>query len=522
MIVAELVATLGLAPKESEWAKGDKLIEKLHHALEIFVGVEALKGVYEMVHGVVELGSHINDLSQSTGVATKDLQFLGFVAKQNSSDMDQVGSAVGKYSHGLDEVQRKGEGPVGDALRRLGINFNDQGFKANSLSEQVQLISDKLAKLPDGQKKNAIAMDLFGKAGRELIPTLNDLGKNGDELKRSFEDLGGAISDKQIKDLDEFGDEMDRAKFSIGAIKNQIVAQMIPALREMLHGFMEWLKANKQLIATTITGVLNGLATAIRFVGKAIAVVVEVIQWLADHRDVLTAVLAGLGAVISAFAIQAAIDWVLAFWPLVLAVAIIAAVVLAVQKLWKWISDGDDIVARTIRRIFNAFKDLVSTVTDVAKSIREGLEAAFNWVANLPIVKQLRELVGEFLKLSGKPAGSDAAKKALAGTTGGAANDFLNEHPWVARISSALGGGGVNPEKIREDIQASLESSPRVASRDRDSSTTVTNQFGDTHINVDAKGDDADAIASKVRGIVQDVHRENTRQAIDAWRGGSR
>lgn len=522
MIVAELFATLGLIPKESEWAKGDKLIEHLHHALEVFVGVEAIKGVYEMVHGVVELGSALNDTAQKSGLSVEGLQFYGFVAKQNSATMEELAGAVTKYSRGLDEAKTKGSGPAAEALQRLGISVSDTKFKTMSLDGQVQLISDKLAKLPDGTTKTALAMDLFGRSGASLIPTLNDLGKNGDELRKKFEELGGGLSGKQAADLDEFGDEMDRAKFSLGTLKNQVVAQMIPALRDMLHEFMAWLKANRELIATSITGVLRGLITAVEWAGKALGVLVSIIQWLADHKEVTAAILGALGGVIAAFAIEAAINWLIAFWPLVLVIGVIAAVILAVQKLWHWIKDGDDVAARTIRKMIGWLRDLVSFVVDTAKTIKKGFEDAFNWLINTPIVKGLIALVDKLKEFGARPKGSDEAHRGMAGTTGGQVNDWFNDHPWIAKISSALGGAG-NPEKIREDVQERVYGSGRAPrDRDDDKPSQQTNHFGDTHVTINGAKADADELAEKFRGIAEDVHKERAMQALDAFRGGRR
>lgn len=519
MIVAELAATLGLVPKEAEWAKGDKLIEGMHKALEVFLGVEAVKGVFEMIHGVVELGSALNDTAQKSGLSVEGLQFFGFVAKQNSATMEEMASAVTKYSRGLDEANQKGSGPAAEALTRLGINFHDAGFKANSLDEQVQLISDKLAKLPDGTKKTALAMDLFGRSGASLIPTLNDLGKNGDELRRSFQDLGGGLSGAQVKALDDFGDEMDRAKFSIGALKNQVVAQMIPALHDMVQGFLAWIKANKEMIASTLTSVLHGLIEAVKIVGTVFYYAVEALKFFADHSELTKALLIGLGAVIAAFAIEAAINWVIAFWPLVLAVAVIAAVVLAVRKLWDWIKNGDDIIARTIRNALDGFKKLVDAVVDTARAIKDGLEAAFNWVANLPIIKQLRELIGDLMHFGDKAKGSDEAHEKLKGTAGGDLNDFANNHPWIAKLGGLASEsvGGVNPETIRRQAQESMTGT---GGRDRDDKPNVTVNHGDTNVTVNGAGGDPDEVAAKVKEAVRDARNEELQSAWDALKGG--
>ena len=515
MIVAELAATLGLLPKEAEWAKGDKLIEGMHKALEVFLGVEALKGVYEMVSGVVELGRSLDETAQKTGLSVEGLQFLGFAAKQNSNTMEDMAHAVEKYSRGLDEANTKGSGPAAEALQRLGINFHDAKFKANSLDEQVQLISDKLAKLPDGTKKTALAMDLFGRAGANIIPTLNDLGKHGDDLRAKFRELGGGLSGVQVKELDEFGREVDQAKFSLGALKNQVVAEMVPALREMIQGFLQWIKTNKELIASTLTSVLHGLIEVVKLVGQAFLVATDILQFFADHADLTKVVLLALGLIIAAFAIDAAISWVLAFWPLVLAVAIIAAVTYAVIKLWDWIKNGDDIVARTIRRIIDAFKSLVSTIVGIAGDIKDGLEAAFNWVANLPVIKQIIAALTDI-----KEVGEWFGKKSKQ-----IADKVTDTSIKPAGLSNAAPGSYLLNQmkgiKTDDDIKKEVAGGPGGrGDNGGDGDTHVSITHGDTNLTINGTDLSKDDLKSAVKDAIRESRSEEYQSAWDALKGG--
>jgi len=516
MIIAELVATLGLLPREAEWAKGDKLIEGMHKALEVFLGVEALKGVYEMISGVVELGRSLDETAQKTGLSVEGLQFLGFAAKQNSNTMEDMAHAVEKYSRGLDEANTKGSGPAAEALTRLGINFHDAGFKANSLDEQVQLISDKLAKLPDGTKKTALAMDLFGRSGANIIPTLNDLGKHGDELRIKFRELGGGLSGAQVKELDEFGREVDQAKFSLGALKNQVVAEMVPALREMIQGFLQWIKTNKEMIASTLTSVLHGLIEVVKLVGQAFLVATDILQFFADHADLTKVVLLALGLIIAAFAIDAAISWLIAFWPLVLAVAIIAAVTYAVIKLWDWIKNGDDLAARTIRRIIGAFKSLVDNVVEVAKDIRDGLEAAFNWVANLPVIKQIIGAL-EDIKEVGEWFGKKA--KAAVETTRSVIDNTSNKVEAGTKLDENSRGrfGGLEQFVLHPELAAN----PSAAFGDRPSGAgSVSITHGDINLTINGADMSKDDLKAAAKEAISESRTEEYQSAWDALKGG--
>lgn len=502
-IVGDFAARLGLVPDEASWAKGDKLLAGIKMGLEALGAYELIHGAKEMIGSVVELGSTLNDTAQKTGISVEGLQFYGYVAKQNSSSIEELTQSSDKLSKSMADSAKTGSGPAVDGLELLHLSFSK--INAMSPDQRIQAIATALAKMPDGAKKTAIAMDLFGRSGAALIPTLNDLGANGDALKKKFEDLGGGMSTQQAAQLDEFGDNIDSAKYSLTALKNTIVIAMLPALKSMLASFQEWIATNKATIAATVEGITTLMGYVFEAIGTIARGFAQSVAWLQEHTDVMYALLTGLGAAIAAFAVQAAIEWAIAFFPFVAIVGVIALVTLGLKKLFDYFTGGTSSWSEFLEEIRNQFVELgdfIWSIPDKIESafgrawsaIKAGAKAAFEWIINLPVIKQLIAVYNYFTKESGRtaaePYGGNVGGKHYSGIT-----DFVTGGS-ISRIENygkPAGGGSA----------MSVTYAPNLT------------------INPSAGMDEA-AIGKAARGEIDRAWAEKMRAAKDALGGGVR
>ena len=411
MEVADLFATLGLKPDERAWKRGSELIEGMHHALEFFVAWEAVKFLGDMVESVTKAAIGAERLSQKLGISTKDVQELGYAARVSGVDAEQLQVGMQRLARNLDEARTKGTGDAADAFSRLGISMADPMVKAGDLGETIGLLADKFSKMPDNATKTALAIELFGRSGTALIPMLNQ-GKAGiAAFRKEAEDLGIVISQDDAKAFEKFEQDQIRLQATWEGLKNTVVKALLPALQDMLAGFSEWVKANKELIASTLKSVIESLVVAVKALGVAFQAVAAVIDFFKEHTDLATAIIIALGVVIAAFAVEAAISWAIAFWPLTLIVAVIAAIVLVFMDLWRSITTGRGVFASAfnwmadqVKEFWDGLVDIADKIagffTGVASGIKGAFTSAFEWIAdkaewladkieNMPVISQL-------------------------------------------------------------------------------------------------------------------------------------
>lgn len=371
--VADLYAVLGLRPDEASWKRGNELIGGVKQALAFFAGYQVIKQITSVISATVELGGHLDDLRQKTGLSATSLQEWGYAAKLGGSDMDSFAASTGKFARVLKEAS-EGSEDANKALRAAGLT--SQAVTAalkggDGLDAALTEVAAKFADMPDGPEKTALAMNVFGKSGAELIPTLNQGAEGLRELREEAEALGVVMGDETVDAADKLGDNIDKLKMSTRGLLNSAVSALLPSLQELVDTTLEWIKANRKEIIEGITKTVYFLVDAVGLLVKGIRIAGDIVAWFSEHANVATAVITGLGIVIAAVALEAAAAWLVAFWPVTLIAAAIAALVVIVLDLWDSFATGKGVFADIGRFIARVFDGIVSTVRAALGGIKD-------------------------------------------------------------------------------------------------------------------------------------------------------
>lgn len=194
----------------------------------------ALKAGAGFVKEEIEKAAALNDLSKKSGIATKDLQALGYVAKQSGSSAESITSGFKSLNMQL------GSGKPSEAsqqLAKFGIQTKDAAGKSRPLRDLLPEIADKIEGLGDQAKQTGAATNIFGKAGTELLPILKGGGKEAKALLAEFEGLGGGMSDDFIKAAAATNDRLGKLDTRMENLKSRIVQAALPALEKMVITF---------------------------------------------------------------------------------------------------------------------------------------------------------------------------------------------------------------------------------------------------------------------------------------------
>lgn len=348
--VASLFAGLKVKIDPKSFEAANKMLGLVKTGLGALAAYASVNFVKGLVDQTVELGGHIADLSQQIGVAAEPLQQLGYAAQLSGSSMQGMGVALRFLSRNAFAAQQGGKEQA-KTFRELGVSVKDAHGALRPVEDILGDVAEKIASMPDGTEKTALAMRAFGRSGAELIPLLNE-GRDGiAALRKEFVELGGQISEKDVQALEAFGDEQDKVKVAMQGLKNEVVIALLPALREMVTSFVEWFKANRQIIRQRLETFFRLLVSAAGLVVKALGAVVAAANWLYERQGLLITGVAALttafillraGAIASAVATAAA--WVAAAAPFILLTAIIGGVILVIEDLYHWITGGESVL----------------------------------------------------------------------------------------------------------------------------------------------------------------------------------
>lgn len=241
------------------------------------VGV-SLAGIGAMIKSSIDSADALDEMAQRTGIAVESLSLLVPAAELSAVSTEKFEAGLKRLATGMLEAATGSETSA-QKFGALGVAVQNQDGTLRD-SEQVLLdLADRFKAMPDGAEKAALAVDIFGKAGAEMIPFLNQ-GRDGiGALKQEAAELGLQLSADTAAQAGNFNDALDKLKLATQSIGNQIIASLLPALNDMAGGMVESAKQGGTL-RTILDGavlVLKTLALGIATVGKAFVALGEAI-----------------------------------------------------------------------------------------------------------------------------------------------------------------------------------------------------------------------------------------------------
>ena len=241
------------------------------------VGV-SLAGIGAMIKSSIDSADALDEMAQRTGIAVESLSLLVPAAELSAVSTEKFEAGLKKLATGMLEAATGSEVSAQN-FDALGVAVQNQDGTLRD-SEQVLLdLADRFKAMPDGAEKAALAVDIFGKAGAEMIPFLNQ-GRDGiGALKQEAAELGLQLSADTAAQAGNFNDALDKLKLATQSIGNQITASLLPALNDMAGGMVESAKQGGTLrvILDGVVLVLKTLALGAATVGKAFVALGEAI-----------------------------------------------------------------------------------------------------------------------------------------------------------------------------------------------------------------------------------------------------
>jgi hypothetical protein len=184
-----------------------------------------------MVKSIANTADALGDLSERTGIAVEDLSRLQYVAQLSGSSAEAMNGAIIKLSKGMADGN--------PAFEAMGVAVKNADGSLRSQSDVLNDVADKFATYRDGTAKTALAMQLFGKSGAEMVGVLNQGAAGIKELSDESDRLGNTISTKTAKEAARFNDNLDKMSIATGGIARTISGPLIEALADLTGGLFE-------------------------------------------------------------------------------------------------------------------------------------------------------------------------------------------------------------------------------------------------------------------------------------------
>lgn len=228
-------------------------------------GATALMGI---ATESAEAADEIDKMSQKMGISKQGYQEWSYVMGQNGMEISTLNTGMKTLVNQM-ESAANGSATASGYFDQLGVSIYDVDGK---LKDQETMLNDviyALADVEDSTLKSALATDLFGKAGTEMLPMLNSGADGMRDLTQRAHDLGLVMSDDAVNAGVVFGDTLDDVKQSFSMVVTTIGVQVIPIIQKLL----EWVLENMPMIQSVFGEVFA-------FVGEVVQTAMIIIEAL--------------------------------------------------------------------------------------------------------------------------------------------------------------------------------------------------------------------------------------------------
>ena len=177
-------------------------------------------------------------LSEKTGASIEFLSRFTEAADDVFVSSESVNSALNIFAKKIGGIEDAMDGS-GVSAGAFAAKLREIGVTSDNMEEALMQVADQFKAMPNGTDKAALAVQLFGKQGAELIPILNK-GRDGiKEMGDAAEALGLTMDTKTSKAVDRLKVRQDAINDTIKGTETRLGKELIPT-------FLDWSEAMQQ------------------------------------------------------------------------------------------------------------------------------------------------------------------------------------------------------------------------------------------------------------------------------------
>ena len=196
----------------------------------------SVESIVEGTRHVAEYADEVEKSSQKTGIAADSLQALQFAAKMSDISSQELDKALKKLAQAMEGASNGGTKAT-EAFAAVGLKASD--LKEMKTEDVLAKIADAFQNSNDGAGKAAVAVELFGRAGTEMIPFLNKGSASIEELKLKAQQLGLVMGGETLEGAAQLHEKFQLMDAQIEGMHRRMSLQLAPAFTQITSAFSE-------------------------------------------------------------------------------------------------------------------------------------------------------------------------------------------------------------------------------------------------------------------------------------------
>ena len=242
------------------------------------------KKVIDFANDVSAAGDEIDKMSQKIGISTDAYQEWSYVFERSGADVNNLQTGM-KTLSGVITDAANGSESAASKLSAIGVSLEE--INGLSQEDQLSLVISRLQEMGEGSERTAAATDLLGRSATDMAAVLNMTAEDTQALIDEAHEYGMVMSEDAVASSAAYQDSLTKLQGTLGGLKNQLVADLLPGLTQVVDGLADVANGSTSLedaIDQGITAVVDSLDKSLPdMVDRGVKIVTSVADGIANN-----------------------------------------------------------------------------------------------------------------------------------------------------------------------------------------------------------------------------------------------
>jgi len=200
----------------------------------------AVAGMTKLASSSASAMDEIDKASQKMGISAEGYQEWNHAMELSGMSIDTMKTGMKSLQKAMTGVDEEGN-TTSEEFEKLGISITNADGSMRNVEDVMNEAILKLADMEEGAERTAIATKLFGRAGTEMAPMLNQGSQAIEDMKNEAHELGLVFSEEEVKAGAKLNDTLTNLKQSFAALKTGLGNSLIPVVQQFAEMIMQFL-----------------------------------------------------------------------------------------------------------------------------------------------------------------------------------------------------------------------------------------------------------------------------------------
>lgn len=188
--------------------------------------VESGEALLDATVAAAEYGDNVDKMSQKMGMSAEAYQEWDAVMQHSGTSMETLKASMKTLSNAAENQN--------EAFAALGIT--EEELANLSQEDLFGRVIEELQGMEEGTERTYLAGQLLGRGATELGALLNTSAEDTQAMKDRLHELGGVMSDEDVKAAAAFQDSLQDMTTGFEALQRNLVSEFMPSLTSVMDG----------------------------------------------------------------------------------------------------------------------------------------------------------------------------------------------------------------------------------------------------------------------------------------------